>query len=520
MNVTKKKEVFIVVLCLLLGFALRFYALEKKSLWVDEVHTFNDSRDDLTGQIKYYKENPTFLHPPMFFVLTHLFHPFEKPERDLRIIPLIAGVLSIPMIYFLSSQFSPVIALPCTLSLTFMTYHISLSQEGRSYTLIMFLGMVGLYFFMKYLKTSKMVLLLPAGFFLSTLFYISYSSLSFIFLSQTLWLYQTDKNNKRKKISSFLLLTGIILLVCLPWILFVIFNFKAQPLMEPYQEKLVRSLWEVLYWMLHDWTVHLPLMIISIILLALLLIGSELKRNAGALLLMIFLPVTGIYLLCHFFKINHFISSRYFINFLPIFLISLYLSVNNIELRFQRLKNLISLRLLFSLFFIASNLVILPFYYQSDKMNLRGLVNYLQGELREGDKIFDTAKGMGLMAGILHYFGTVPAGRDYVYSVNMISKNETEFTKSFTYQGKQFSIYNASSCCNQYIEDGSRLWIIADKFAAQKLKDIPAFVLKGFFDGSFLNLDKFPYDASLYLFLIDPKSLDEKGIDLPSEVLK
>ena len=287
--------------------------------------------------------------------------------------------------------------------------------------------------------------------------------------------------------------------------------------MPPFQEKLIRSFWEVLYWMLHDWTIHLPLMIISIILLALLLIWSTFKRNAGALLVMIFLPVTGTYLLCHFLKINHFISSRYFINFLPIFLISLFLSLANIEFKFRRLKSFISLHLLFSIFFIASNLVILPFYYQSDKMNLRGLVNYLRGELKEGDKIFDTAKGMGLMPGILHYFGTIPTGHDYVYAVNVISKTETEFTKSFTYQNKQFSIYSASSCCSQYVEDGSRLWIIADKLAAKKLKNIPAFILKGFFDGSFLNLDQFPYDASLYLFLIDPKSPDEKGIDLPIE---
>ena len=101
---------------------------------MDEVHTFNDSRDDLKGQIKFYRENPTFLHPPLFFILTHQFYPFTKPERDLRIIPLIFGSLSIIMIYFLSRAFSPRIALPCTLSLTFMAYHISLSQDGRSYS--------------------------------------------------------------------------------------------------------------------------------------------------------------------------------------------------------------------------------------------------------------------------------------------------------------------------------------------------------------------------------------------------
>jgi hypothetical protein len=46
------------------------------------------------------------------------------------------------------------------------------------------------------------------------------------------------------------------------------------------------------------------------------------------------------------------------------------------------------------------------------------------------------------------------------------------------------------------------------------MRDSPA-VLKGFFDGSFVNFDRFPRDASIYLFLWDPKDPDERGIDIP-----
>ncbi len=88
----KKKEILILCLCVLIAFALRFYTFDQKSLWIDEIHTFNDSRDGIQNQLKYYKENPTYLHPPLFFVLTHSFYPFTKPERDLRIIPLIFGI--------------------------------------------------------------------------------------------------------------------------------------------------------------------------------------------------------------------------------------------------------------------------------------------------------------------------------------------------------------------------------------------------------------------------------------------
>ena len=107
MSYVKRKEILVVIFCLFIGFALRFYTFDRKSLWIDEIHTFNDSRDDLRGQLNFYKENPSYLHPPLFFILTHQFYPFTKPERDLRIIPLIFGTLSIPMIYLLAGSFSP-----------------------------------------------------------------------------------------------------------------------------------------------------------------------------------------------------------------------------------------------------------------------------------------------------------------------------------------------------------------------------------------------------------------------------
>lgn len=51
-NRIKQKEVIILFLCLLVGFVLRFYTLDKKSLWWDEIYTFNDSRDDIRGATK------------------------------------------------------------------------------------------------------------------------------------------------------------------------------------------------------------------------------------------------------------------------------------------------------------------------------------------------------------------------------------------------------------------------------------------------------------------------------------
>lgn len=515
MNNPLKKEFLILLLCLLIGFALRFYTFDQKSLWLDEIHTYNDSRYGLEEQLKFYQERPLYLHPPLFFLLTHFFYPFTEPERDLRIIPLIFGTLSIPMIYLLARLFSPGIALPCALSLTFMAYHISLSQEGRSYALLMLLGMAGLYFFLKNLETSKRRYLLPAALFFAISLHTSYSSIPFVALSQILWFYRVNEDDKKSYFSSSLIFNGLILLFCLPWFLFIGLNYKGQLSMDPYQAKVLISFLEILYGVLHDWVPHIPLMIVSVILLILFPVFSKNWSNPLVLLGLFIAPIGGLYLYCKAFNITHFISSRYFVNFLPLFFITLYLSLSVIEGRFQRLRRFIRLRFLFIILFIASNLVILPLYYRSEKEDFRGLVNYLKVHLREGDKIFSVS--MGYMPGILRYFGEYPEGRHYTIFFRKFSTGEVEYRSSFTYQNRVFTIYHSNTCCHQYVVDGGRLWIVGGTKTEKLMKGNSQIVLKGYFDGSFLNFDRFPTDASIYLFLWDPKSPDEKGIDLPIE---
>ena len=443
MRNSKQMEIFILVLCLLLGFALRFYTFDQKSLWIDEIHTFNDSRDTIGSQLKYYKENPTYLHPPLFFVLTHSFYPFPKPERDLRIIPLLFGILSIPMIYFLSSRFSTNIAIPCTFSLTFMTYHIYLSQNGRPYSLIMFVGMAGLYFFLKHLQTLERRYLFPAAFCFATLFYKSYSSILFVVLSQILWLYRWGKDNKGPTLFSFVILNGIIFGLCLPWLFFVLLNYHGQPVMDPLTLQEMGSLSTIVHGILNDWVPHLPLTIISIILLALFPLFSKNRRNALILLGVLVLPIGGLYLYCKLFGVTQFITSRYFINFLPLFFIALFLSLDVIEARFWKSRKLIRLNLLFVILFIASNLVMLPLYYRSEKQDFRGLVNYLNSQLRNGDKVF--VNTLTYVPGILHYFKVYPQKRHYEIPFEWRTPGkEFEFRIPLVSKGRFFTIYHSN----------------------------------------------------------------------------
>ena len=513
-NRMKNKEILILLVCFLIGFALRFYTFDQKSLWIDEIFTYNDSRDDLIEHLKLLNRTPVdLIHPPLFYCMTHLFYPFHKPERDLRIIPLIFGVLSIPAIYFLSRLFSPTIALPCTLSLSLMTYHISLSQDGRFYSMLMLVGMMGAYLFIKHLITLKKRYLLLSALFFALSFYTSYGAILFIIFSQMLWFYQINNSSEKPLFSSFLILNALISLFCLPWVLFILSIDHKLPFNMDKSD--IGPLWTILSNMLNDWAPFLPLMSISVVLLALFPILSKNKRNAGLLLGILIFPVLSIYFFCKSTNFQHYFSSRYLINFLPFFFITIFLAIDTIETRFEQLTKYINLKIVFIILFIFSNMIILPLYYRGEKQDLRSLVHFLRSELRDGDKIYIYSEFY--IPGMLHYFGVHPRSRYHYILIEWKDheKKTFESTIPLIVENKKCTIFYSNVFSTKYVEDRNRLWIIADKSFAKHLKDRSPCILKGFFDGSFCNDRKFPNDASMYLFFWDPKSPNEKGLRIP-----
>jgi len=396
-----------------------------------------------------------------------------------------------------------------------MAYHISLSQEGRSYSLLMFLGMAGLYFFLKYLKSLNRRFLILTAFIFAILFLTSYSSIPFIALSQILWLYRANEDGKTPGVLSFLILNVLTLAIIAPWIIFLVLNYKGQSMMDPIQKKVIMSFWGILYGIFHDWVPYAPLTIASGVVLVLFPFVSKYKKNALILLVAFILPVGGLYLYCKLLNIAHFVTSRYFVNFLPLFFITLFLSLNTIEVKFEGFRRLLRLRLLFTILIITSNLVILTIYYRSEKQDFRGLATYLKGQIQDGDRVI-----VGLVEyipGLLHYLGVDPKGRLYSVYSQKVSENEIEYTIPLFMENKKFSISYSKTHWIQYILDRDRLWYVAGKKPAKEIKKISTFIFKGYFDGSFCNFDRFPSDASMYLFLWDPHSPEEKGIDVPIE---
>jgi hypothetical protein len=366
---------------------------------------------------------------------------------------------------------------------------------------------------MKHLQTSNKRYLFLVAFFFSVLFYTSYSSVPFIALSQVLWFYQTREGKKKNVFFSFLLLNGMILILILPWLCFLGLNYKGESLTVPYHTEDPGPLTNILYGLIHDWAMFPILLIISVILLLLFPLFSTTKKNALVLLCLLIFPVGGLYVFCKVWGITHFITSRYFINLLPLFLISLYSSAIDIEIKFQKISIWIRPSILLLILFIISNLLFLSYYYDSEKMDFRRLTTYLKTHLKEKDKIFVVSPS--LMPGLLHYFGNIPIGRQDILYPIIESGEIVGYYSPLVYEHSTYSIYYSKRCCNQYVADGSRLWIIVFKQLAKDFKKGSPAVLKESFNGKVLNLHRFPTDASMYLFLWDPRLPDEKGVDIP-----
>jgi hypothetical protein len=158
-------------------------------------------------------------------------------------------------------------------------------------------------------------------------------------------------------------------------------------------------------------------------------------------------------------------------------------------------------------------MTMLPLYYRSERQDFRGLVRYLGAHLQDGDKI--VVKSNAYIPGILHYFKIYPESRHYYspFQWKDPEKNEFETKISLVSQTRKFTIYFSNIPFQRYVQDGSRLWIVAGVPAVETIKKEYPCVLKGYFDGSFSNFRKFPSDASMYLFLWDPLSPEERDMD-------
>lgn len=153
--IISSRYIQILILLTLTGLFLRIYNLGYNSLWLDEATTYFTSIESF-GEI--WQSGISQFSPPLFLWVEHGILILGNSEFILRIIPALLGVLTIPLFYLVGKEFCDrnaglIAAAACSVS-PFLIFY---SQEARAYAMLLFFMALATLFFLKALKSDRLI---------------------------------------------------------------------------------------------------------------------------------------------------------------------------------------------------------------------------------------------------------------------------------------------------------------------------------------------------------------------------
>jgi len=153
-------EYFLLAAISLVGIALRFYKLGEWSFWEDEIFTLTGKEDGFNYNI--WRQSSASV------LIRLVAGQLGTSEWSARLVPALAGALSIPILFFLVKRlFNPLTAIIFSTLLAVSVWHIYWSQTARFYTLLLLFHSLALFIFQIALEESRPWLLGVAVLFLS-----------------------------------------------------------------------------------------------------------------------------------------------------------------------------------------------------------------------------------------------------------------------------------------------------------------------------------------------------------------
>jgi len=143
----------IVLACLtLIGAILRLYHLDYNSLWLDETSTYAFSNMSPTATFEAVLHGEW--NPPLFYWLEHaVIMIMGADEFTLRLIPAIAGTLTIPAFYLLGKEvYDDTTGILMAVYATISPYFVFYSQDARTYMVLIFVYTIALVCYLKALS--------------------------------------------------------------------------------------------------------------------------------------------------------------------------------------------------------------------------------------------------------------------------------------------------------------------------------------------------------------------------------
>ncbi|MCB9207166.1 MAG: glycosyltransferase family 39 protein [Ignavibacteriales bacterium] len=144
----KKKYLIVLLIIMFVGSFLRFYKLDFQSMWLDELVTMTVVDMPTVSDIIKITTDAD-IHPPGFYIILHYWiKTFGTNDIQLKMISVLAGILSILAIYFLAKEiygFKEGLISASLLSLSW--FPIYYSQEVRTYSLLLLFSILSTLFF-------------------------------------------------------------------------------------------------------------------------------------------------------------------------------------------------------------------------------------------------------------------------------------------------------------------------------------------------------------------------------------
>lgn len=206
----------ILILIVLFGSALRLYQIGRESLWFDELFPLWASGLQLKDLLV---EVPASGHPPLYYLIGHLWFAISTNDIWVRMISLIAGITTIPVMYLLGRElYSKKTGLWSAALATASPFLIWYSREATDYSLLIALSAVSIYFLARCANSGGAGNW--AGYVISTMaalfthyyaFFLVPAEIPFFFLVAGDW---------RKLFKSWLVSETILFILLIPWALY------------------------------------------------------------------------------------------------------------------------------------------------------------------------------------------------------------------------------------------------------------------------------------------------------------
>lgn len=126
----------------IVGAAVRIYALGKHSFWLDEAHSAAYTKLSITD-LWSFDDPYDRSNPPGYILLLKIWGQLSRSDEWLRALSVLSGVAVLPVVYAIGTRLgSRSAGLLAAGYLAIAGYHVRYSQEARAYALIVFLTAV------------------------------------------------------------------------------------------------------------------------------------------------------------------------------------------------------------------------------------------------------------------------------------------------------------------------------------------------------------------------------------------